>query len=245
MNISCWPKEIRHRNFAYKNVNLCQSLVFLSIFTKIYTMRWILFLVMVCASAALSAQTDIGTKSITVPKSSGITTPPMPSSSSLFNKPEPKPTRELNMEPLNTNFGKKPKFENPNAGTEEKLNKLNFTIWDGEDPKRNQYLGEIKTKSKIGRIVYRDYDVIDGDVIRIYVNGEQTMSQIGLTGEFRGFDIVFKEGTNTIEFESISEGFGPPNTAEIQVLDEQGTVIFDNGWAIANGFRASVDIIKE
>lgn len=205
-----------------------------------------LLLLMAFSFATVSAQELGGKKLIAVPKPNS-TLPPVTSSSStttpLFNFPEPKPSRSLDTSPM-SGFGKTQQFDNPNADVEKKINKANYQIWD-VDPKRNQYLGEIKTKSKIGRIVYRDYDAIDGDVIRIYIDGQLTANSIGLSGEFSGFDITFKEGMNRIEFESLSEGFAPPNTAEIVVYDEQGNVLFQNGWAIANGFRASVDIIKD
>lgn len=207
----------------------------------------ILLLLMAFSFATVSAQPEIGgKKSIAVPKSNSTLPPPSASSSSsssMFNLPEPKPSRTLDTSPMSS-FGKPQQFDNPNAEVEKNINKKNYQIWD-VDPKRNQYLGEIKTKSKVGRIVYRDYDAIDGDVIRIYIDGQLTANSIGLSGDFEGFDITFKEGTNKIEFESLSEGFSPPNTAEIVVYDEQGNVLFQNGWAIANGYRASVDIIKD
>lgn len=208
-------------------------------------MRILLFL-MAFGFATVSAQTEFGTKSLSVPKPAS-TLPPVTSSSSAtspkFSFPDPKPSRSLDTSPMSS-FGKTQQFDNPNADVEKKINQKNYQIWDA-DPKRNQYLGEIKTKSKIGRIVYRDYDAIDGDVIRIYIDGQLTANSIGLSGEFQGFDITFKDGMNRIEFESLSEGFSPPNTAEIVVYDEQGNVLFQNGWAIANGYRASVDIIKD
>src|SRR5690606_37813006 len=205
---------------------------------------WLVF-AMFCF-VSVSAQPEFGTKSIAVPKPATTLPPPSTpsSSSSLFNvSAEPKPSRSLDVSPISI-FGKPSDFKNPNAEVQEKMNKANYTIYDG-NPKRHQFLGEIRTKSKIGRIAYRDHDQIDGDVIRIYVNGELTANGIGLTRELRGFDITFVEGTNKIEFESISEGFAPPNTAELVVYDENGQVLFQNGWAIANGYKASVDIIRE
>lgn len=213
-------------------------------------MRLLTF-IFLAISAVAAAQPELGgTKSINMPKPTAenpsLATPvPEPNKPMFSSIPEPKPSRTLDLEPLNGNFGKTAtKFDNPHADVQQKLNKQNYTVYD-TNVRRDQFLGEIRTKSKVGRILYRDYDRIDGDVIRIYVNGIQTQPQIILDEDFTGFDITFQEGTNMIEFESLSEGFAPPNTAELVVLDENGVVLFQNGWAIANGFKASVNIIRD
>jgi len=214
-------------------------------------MKGFIFFLVIFFVGIVSAQTELGgTKTIAMPKNTtnnpSVTTPtPKPNAPMFSSIPEPKPSRTLDPEPLNNNFGKTPTaFENPHTAIEQKLNKQNYTVYD-TNVRRDQFLGEIKTKSKVGRILYRDYDRVDGDAIRIYVNGIQTQPQIILDGEFSGFDITFQEGTNMIEFESLSEGYAPPNTAELVVVDENGTVLFQNGWAIANGFKASINIIRD
>jgi hypothetical protein len=201
-------------------------------------------------SAGISAQTDVGgKKTIVVPKikkPKPATPPANEAPTTLFTAPEPKPINRPEPEPLNSGFAKAPpQFANPNAEVLEKLRKQEYRPEHMRDQRENQYLGEIRTKSKIGRIVYRDFDEIDGDVIMIYIDGIQTRSETYLDATLQGFAITFKEGTNTIQFESLDEGLGPPNTAEVQVLDEQGNVIFASRWAILNGFRATIDIIKE
>src|SRR6478672_4000014 len=170
------------------------------------------------------AQTELGgNKTIKMPKSTAnnpsVTAPTPEKDKPMFSSiPEPKPSRTLDPITPNSNFGKAPvQFDNPNLAVEQKLNKQSYTVYDA-NVRRDQFLGEIRTKSKVGRILYRDYDRVDGDVIRIYVNGEQTQPQIILDGDFTGFDITFKEGTNMIEFESLSEGYAPPNTAELVVV---------------------------
>ena len=213
-------------------------------------MRFLLTFMLFAFSAAVVAQELGGNKTIKMPKSTvnnpSVSAPtPEPNKPMFSSIPEPKPSRTLDITPSNSNFGKAPAaFENPHAEVEKKLNKQSYTVYDA-DVRRDQFLGEIRTKSKIGRILYRDYDRVDGDVIRIYINGVQTQPQTILDGEFTGFDITFQEGTNMIEFESLSEGYAPPNTAELVVMDENGVVLFQNGWAIANGFKASVNIIRD
>ncbi len=213
-------------------------------------MRFWLNLIFLVFSAAASAQEIGGSKTIAVPKTTtnnpSVSSPAPETNKPMFSSiPEPKPSRTLDLKPPNSNFGKAPmQFDNPNKSVEEKLNKQSYSVYD-TDVRRDQFLGEIRTKSKVGRILYRDYDRVDGDAIRIYVNGVQTQPQIILDGEFSGFDITFEIGTNMIEFESLSEGYAPPNTAELVVVDENGAVLFQNGWAIANGYKASINIVRD
>jgi len=214
-------------------------------------MRLLLNLFVLCLSVAAFAQNELGgSKTISMPKPTtnnpSIAAPVAEPNKPMFSSiPEPKPSRSLNPEPLNSNFGKAPtQFDNPNKSVEQKLNKQSYSVYD-TDVRRDQFLGEIRTKSKVGRILYRDYDRVDGDAIRIYVNGVQTQPQIILDGDFSGFDITFEVGTNMIEFESLSEGYAPPNTAELVVVDENGAVLLQNGWAIANGYKASINIIRD
>jgi len=211
-------------------------------------MRLLTLLLLAVPAVVVSQIEPGGVKTIKMPKpdpSAPSVVAPVPDKPSFGSISESKPSRGLDLPQPNSNFGKAPqKFDNPHAEVQQKLNKQSYAVYD-VDVRRNQYLGEIKTKSKIGRIQYRDYDRIDGDVIRIYINGVVTQPQIILDEDFTGFDITFQQGINLIEFESLSEGFAPPNTAELVVLDENGQVLLQNGWAIANGFKASVTILRE
>ena len=71
------------------------------------------------------------------------------------------------------------------------------------------------------------------------------MRDIMLVGEFRGFQIALKPGFNKIEFLALNQGESGPNTAEFQVLDDQGNVIAKNQWNLATGSKAHFVIIKD
>jgi hypothetical protein len=198
-------------------------------------------------------QTDIG-KPLGVPAGSGIKIPPAStpstispstSSPSLFDNP-PKPAGSISPEPLNLNFGKTTDFSNPNKPIEDKLNSVNYvaSIYD-VGPKRNQFLGEVRVKSEIVRITYRDFGEVDGDIVRVYVNGEVALRAVVLDGGASGFDVTLQKGTNRLEFEALNEGSQSPNTAEFTILDDRGEVIFSNRWDISTGYKASVNVIRE
>ena len=62
----------------------------------------------------------------------------------------------------------KNKFQNPNAGMVEKLNRSERDNVDGS--KSDRFLGDFRSDGKLVRIVCRDYGEIDGDRVRVYNN---------------------------------------------------------------------------
>jgi len=109
----------------------------------------------------------------------------------------------------------------------------------------DQYLGDFKTKAKFVGIVCRDHEYVDGDRIKIYVNGEVAEYNLLLTGSFKGINIDLVQGFNRIEFEALNQGSSGPNTAQVVVADEKGEVIHNNKWNLSTGSKASLIIIKE
>ena len=107
------------------------------------------------------------------------------------------------------------------------------------------YLGDIKSNSKFIGIVCRDHGTIDGDRIKIYANGKIVEPNIFLTGTFKGINIDLKKGFNRIEFEAINQGSLGPNTAEVNVYDEKGMLVYSNSWNLSTGSKATFIIIKE
>ncbi len=109
----------------------------------------------------------------------------------------------------------------------------------------DQYLGDFKTSSKFVGIVCRDHEYVDGDRIKIYVNGEVAEFNLLLTGSFKGINVDLVKGFNRIEFEALNQGSSGPNTAQVVVADEKGEVIHNNRWNLSTGSRASLIIVKE
>jgi len=109
----------------------------------------------------------------------------------------------------------------------------------------DQYLGDFKTTAKFVGIVARDHEYVDGDRIKIYLNGEVVEHNLLLDGTFKGINIDLVQGFNRIEFEALNQGSSGPNTAQVVVVGEKGEVIHDNRWNLSTGSKASLIIVKE
>ena len=135
-------------------------------------------------------------------------------------------------------------FVNPGAIYQEKLNKNS----DGEvtqEFRRNQNLGDFKTKSLFVKILCRDNQFVDGDRVRIYINDLIIQENVLLEGFYQTFEITLKNGFNKIDIEAINQGSSGPNTAEFQVFDDKGASISANQWNLSTGFKATIVIVKE
>ncbi|MET1258879.1 hypothetical protein ABV409_06035 [Flagellimonas sp. DF-77] len=122
----------------------------------------------------------------------------------------------------------------------------------GEPEKNNskkhfgdQYLGDFKTNAKFIGIVARDHEYVDGDRVKIYVNGQVVEYNMLLSGSFKGINIDLSEGFNRLDFEALNQGSSGPNTAQVVVTDESGKVLHNNRWNLSTGSKASLIVIKE
>ncbi|WP_073178867.1 hypothetical protein [Flagellimonas flava] len=109
----------------------------------------------------------------------------------------------------------------------------------------DQYLGDVKTTAKFVGIVCRDHEYVDGDRVRIYLNGEVVEHNILLSGTFKGINIDLIQGFNRLDFEALNQGSSGPNTAQVVVADDKGQVIHNNRWNLSTGSKASLIVIKE
>ena len=109
----------------------------------------------------------------------------------------------------------------------------------------DQYLGDFKTKGKFVGVVARDHEYVDGDRVKIYVNGEVVEFNMMLSGSFKGVNVDLKEGFNRIDFEALNQGSSGPNTAQIVVTDDEGNIIHNNRWNLSTGSKASLIVVKE
>lgn len=111
--------------------------------------------------------------------------------------------------------------------------------------RRNQYLGSFKIKTFSSTIRYRDAAFVDGDRIKVFLNGKVIEPEVVMDGDFKGFKINLEKGVNRIDFEALNEGFASPNTAELQVFDDLGAVVSCSQWNVGTGYKASIILVKE
>ncbi|TRX25053.1 hypothetical protein FNW25_09750 [Flavobacterium franklandianum] len=110
----------------------------------------------------------------------------------------------------------------------------------------DRYLGEYRTKSEYFTVKYRDYIVIDGDLINVYLNGKLLRSGLYLNSEFGEFRIPLNLGLNDIEFVVASMGTSGGNTAELHVLDDVNRAIDIAYWNnLALGVKIKMIVIRE
>ena len=136
------------------------------------------------------------------------------------------------------------KFVNPGDAVRDRLNRKA----DNENQivfRRNQDLGNFKTKSLTAKVSYRDYGEVDGDQIRVLLNDKTLATSVYLDSNFEGFEITLVDGFNKIDFEALNQGRLGPNTAEFRVYDDKGELISASQWNLGTGFKATIIITKE
>ena len=109
----------------------------------------------------------------------------------------------------------------------------------------DQYLGDVKTGAKFIGIVCRDHEYVDGDRVKIYLNGEVIEPNILLSGSYKGINIDLTKGFNRIDFEALNQGSSGPNTAQVIITDDLGKIIHNNKWNLSTGSKASMVVVKE
>ncbi len=110
---------------------------------------------------------------------------------------------------------------------------------------KDMYLGDFKTKANSVSIMYRDHQYVDGDRVRIFVNGDIVVNNVMLEGSFRGFNLPLVDGFNKIEFQALNQGTSGPNTAQLQIHDEVGNILASYEWNLLTGNKATAIIVKQ
>ncbi len=159
-------------------------------------------------------------------------------------------SRELNTD-TTKDFSMFPdeEFGNPGELYTKTVKKHNKTIQTEKEQRQNgnttnQYLGDYRVKVGKVNIIYRDFGTVDGDQVKIFVNDDEVLMTV-LQGSFNGFKLDLAEGFNKIDFLALNQGLYGPNTAELQVLDDEGNVIAASQWNLATGVKATLIVVKE
>ncbi|UMY64364.1 MULTISPECIES: hypothetical protein [unclassified Flavobacterium] len=144
------------------------------------------------------------------------------------------------------NLTKQESFVNANEPYLKELNaKLQPEVPVTKMTKNGGSIGYIQTTSPYVILSYRDSGEVDGDQIRLFINGEIARGNLVLNGRPGQFRVDLRPGVNTIEFMALNEGQVSPNTAAIEVLDENGSVLGGGGWNLEKGNKASLTVLKK
>ncbi len=114
-----------------------------------------------------------------------------------------------------------------------------------EEYKSDQYLGDFKSGGKFVRLMFRDHQFVDGDMVRIFVNDDVIASNVYLSGAFQGLKIDLLKGFNKIDIQALNQGESGPNTAEFHLFDDQGNLLTGNEWNLTTGVKATLIVVKE
>ena len=106
-------------------------------------------------------------------------------------------------------------------------------------------MGDLETKSEYIIIKCRDHEYVDGDRIRLMINGAVIHPNISLSSVFYMFDVDLDDGYNNIDFIALNEGESSPNTAQLIVLDEFRKQLSNKKWLISTGYKAKLVVFKK
>lgn len=110
--------------------------------------------------------------------------------------------------------------------------------------KIDQSLGNVVTKGRFVEVYCRDHQFIDGDVVKIIVNGEIVAESVRLNAGFTPVLVNLQDGFNSIEFVALNQGSSGPNTAELRVLSESGEQLAKKEWNLLTGATAKLIVVK-
>jgi hypothetical protein len=136
-------------------------------------------------------------------------------------------------------------LRNPGELFEERFNKVAVEQGLKIETMADVFLGEIRSNGAFVRIVCRDHEYPDGDLVQVKVNDDVIIPRLLLTGGYKGFNVTLNVGSNKIEFLALNQGDSGPNTAEFIVYNDNGTVVSSKKWNLLTGVKATVIVIKD
>ena len=198
-------------------------------------------------TSSINAQVESSTKSLPIQRSSGSS---IPTSNNIPNATSKNPFISRTQKAENYPTPKKEEFS---MRTDNGLMTAGDFVekkWTedaaaNEGHRENQYLGDHVTSGKFVEVYCRDYQYVDGDRVRITVNGKLIMNNLELGSNFTPVLVTLEPGFNTIEFEALNQGASGPNTAALKVLGELGELISTSEWNLLTGAKASMIIVKQ
>jgi hypothetical protein len=181
-----------------------------------------------------------------IPSTRPRTIEPLPETKSggsmLF--PEKKETKTYTRPKENNEIKMRQETDLVDPGVKYEKQKFKRDAPVGAGFKSDTFLGEIRTGEKLLRLICRDHQFEDGDMVRIWQDDIILVDKIYLRNVYQGVSIPLKDGFNKIEIEALNQGTSGPNTAEFKVMDSKGKVVQQNIWNLAAGVKATLIILK-
>ena len=129
---------------------------------------------------------------------------------------------------------------------EDRKNALNNRLKEATTGnQKTQYLGEFTVETDLIKIMCRDHQDPDGDVVSIILNDVVVVQSIILEAGFKTFYVSVIKGSNRIDFMALNQGTSGPNTAAFVVFDEFGSQITSSEWNLNTGVKASLVIMNK
>ncbi len=129
---------------------------------------------------------------------------------------------------------------------EDRKNALNNKLKEAtKGNQTTQYLGEFTVETNLVKVMCRDHQEPDGDVVSILLNGEVVVQSVYLESGYKTFFVKLVKGRNQIDFLALNQGTSGPNTAAFLVFDEYGKQVTSSEWNLNTGVKASLAIMNK
>ncbi len=109
----------------------------------------------------------------------------------------------------------------------------------------DQYLGDFTTGGDFVELYCRDHEYVDGDKVKISVNGVVVSPMVALGANLTPIFVRLNSGLNEIQFEALNQGTSGPNTAELRVVNAEGQEVLKQQWNLTTGARAKLVVVKQ
>ena len=204
----------------------------------------VVVLLLIISPIHLYAQTETNKTPLFTPKEN---LPSLINNNPKNNIPLNLDINKINSEPnINMDISEREKFINPSEYYTSRLNRKKDESDKMPDKYKNDmYLGDYLTSENSVNVTFRDHEYPDGDRIQIRVNDKLVVANILLVETFKGLNIELEEGFNRIDFIALNQGESGPNTAELKVYTNSGSLVGSNQWNLATGVKATYIVVKE
>ena len=138
----------------------------------------------------------------------------------------------------------KEQFASP---AKEYTDKMNKQVTDGkiyDYYKKDYLLATYKCSTATAKFALKDFGDPDGDVVRIWLNGEIVINAITLESGFREIKLELRNGQNLLVIEALNEGTVSPNTAQFTIFNDRGEMIGNNLSGLLTNVKATIIINK-